>query len=155
MLSVPVQKDASKMQSKIVGSLTARSLACCAIAVGASMLIGAYCYFILQIPFDFTIYVIIIITMPIWAAGFYHPYGMNLEDFVPLWFKHNFGTNHICYKSTFLISGFGEDSPRTRALQLKKSKEESPVTKQYQMLCKRPDIEALDIPIDSFSEGDK
>lgn len=150
MLSVPVQKDASKMQSKIIGSLTARSLACCGIAVGIGIVIGAWCYFVLAIPFDITIWAIIFITMPVWACGFYHPYGMNLEDFAPLWIKHNFGKGHICYKSSFLTSGFGLNSPQLEARKLTEDPDKNvmPVTKQYQMLCKRPDIEALDISIE-------
>ncbi len=144
MLSVAVQKDPMEYKNKIIGSLTLRNLGCAALAIGVSMAVASYCYFLLNMPIDFAMYIIIIISFPIWALGFWHPYGMNLEEFAPLWFKFNFSNNVVVYESSDFLckhKKYGAKAETEKKLEQLGYR----VNKDYKMLCKRPDFEAYDI----------
>ena len=142
MLSVGIQKDITEYKPKIIGQLTLRSLVCCVTAIGVSVAVGAYFFFVLGLGYDFAMYGIIFLSIPIWAAGFWHPYGMNLEKFFPLAVKHFFGNNIIKYKSSGYLVGCSVLSNARE--QSKKYVDEtgSRRSKTYAMLCKRPDFEA-------------
>lgn len=152
MLSIGIQKDITEYKPKIVGQLTLRSLVCCVSAIGVSVAVGAYFYFVLGLGYEFAMYGIIFLSIPIWAAGFWHPYGMNLEKFVPLAIKHFFGNNTIKYKSSgYLIGTSVLSNPRIKANEYL-HKHGSKRSKTYAMLCKRPDFEAYS-PTEKFYES--
>ena len=65
MLSVRVQRDITSYKPKIVGQLTLRSLVCSSAAIGVSVLVGAYFYFVLGLGYEFAMYAIIILSIPI------------------------------------------------------------------------------------------
>lgn len=151
MLSIGIQKDITEYKPKIVGQLTLRSLVCCVSAIGVSVAVGAYFYFVLGLGYEFAMYGIIFLSIPIWAAGFWHPYGMNLEKFVPLAIKHFFGNNVIKYKSSgYLIGTSVLNNSRLKAIENER-KHGSKRSKTYSMLCKRPDFEAYS-PIQNYEQ---
>lgn len=88
MLSHPVHKDLTKYQAKIAGGLTARSLAFTAMAVGSSVAVGLYSWFVLGIDFDSVSWVAYGLSVPFWALGFWRPLGMVPERWLPLWWRH-------------------------------------------------------------------
>ena len=151
MLSVRVQRDITSYKPKIVGQLTLRSLVCSSAAIGVSVLVGAYFYFVLGLGYEFAMYAIIILSIPIWAAGFWSPYGMKLEKFIPLAFKHYFGKNIITYKSSGYLCGAWVMSNARKESIKTEYKTGRIVSKTYEMLKKRPDFEAYS-PMEEYEK---
>lgn len=108
MLSVAVHKDVAEYQPKIIGKLTARTLVSIVGAIGASLIVGLYCHFILGIPAGDAMYVIYAVSLPFWCIGFMRPKGMPFEQFVPLWIQHRFTNNRILYTSSIYRSGLSD-----------------------------------------------
>ena len=100
MLSVEIHRDLTRYRAKVVGGLTARSLACTA----AALLTGAAAYgwltWALGLPFEEVSILIYASTMPLWALGFLEPGGMRPEQWLPLWLRQHSGTARITYDST-------------------------------------------------------
>lgn len=99
MLSVTVHKDITEYEPKIVGQLTARTLGCIAGALGVSVIIGSYFYFVLGLGYEVSMYAIITAAIPLWALGFWRPLGMKPEEFIPLWMRHRLCDNVLYLKS--------------------------------------------------------
>ena len=79
MLSVAVHKDIAEYQPKIIGKLTLRTLLCIVCAVGISLIVGLYLYFVLGFdPTDFEV-LILAISMPFWAMGFWRDIRQVLD----------------------------------------------------------------------------
>lgn len=97
MLSVKMQRDIGKYEPKIVGQLTVRSLICTVAAIASGLAIGAWFWLVLGVDINYSQYAIIVISLPIWAAGFWRPKGLQPEEFLPLWFTHNFGNSILLY----------------------------------------------------------
>lgn len=149
MLSVRVQRDITSYKPKIVGQLTLRSLVCSSAAIGVSVLVGAYFYFVLGLGYEFAMYAIIILSIPIWAAGFWSPYGMKLEKFIPLAFKHYFGNNIILYISSGYLSNRWFLSNAKKESLISENRTGRRISKTYEMLRKRPDFEAYS-PLEEY-----
>ena len=147
MLSVAVQKDIGEIKPKIIGPLTTRNLVCSLSAVGLGVLVSCYCFFLLHIPIDICMFLVIILSMPIWAVGFWRPYKMNLEDFFPLWVKFTFGKNLVVYKSSDILLGFDKINPPKQLSEERKIILGRKTDQLYDMLTKRPDVEAIDLDI--------
>lgn len=98
-LKVEIQKDLDEYKPKHFAGLTARTLLCLVGAVGGAVLIGAYCWWVLGIPSDYSMYIVIVFTLPFWLCGFWSPHGMPLEQFAPLWLRARFGQGRLFYKS--------------------------------------------------------
>lgn len=97
MLSVAVHKDIAEYQPKIIGKLTLRTLLCIVCAVGISLIVGLYLYFVLGFdPTDFEV-LILAISMPFWAMGFWRPRGMKAETFAKYWIEYNFTRKNISH----------------------------------------------------------
>jgi len=73
MLSVPIHKDLTKYQAKIVFGLTMRTLTCIVAAIGTSVFVGAYAWFVLGIPFDSISWAAYAVGLPLWAMAFWTP----------------------------------------------------------------------------------
>lgn len=103
MLSVAVHKDIAEYQPKIIGKLTLRTLLCIVCAVGISLIVGLYLYFVLGFdPTDFEV-LILAISMPFWAMGFWRPRGMKAETFAEYWIEYNFTKKNISHIPSFKL----------------------------------------------------
>ena len=88
MLSVTIHKDISEYQEKVVGKLSARTLACVTGGLLASIAAAAGVYFGLGIPVSDATLPVMAVSMPFWLAGFWRPKGMKAEKFLPLYIEH-------------------------------------------------------------------
>ena len=97
MLSIAVHRDLTRYRAKVVGGLTARSLACTA----AALLVGAATYgwltWALGLPFEEVSLLIYASTLPLWALGFLEPQGMRPERWLPLWLRQHSKRARLAY----------------------------------------------------------
>lgn len=75
MLSVTVHKDIGEYTEKIVGKLSARTLACTAGGIGAAIGTAAFVYLGLGIPVSDATLPVMAASMPFWLLGFWRPRG--------------------------------------------------------------------------------
>lgn len=99
MLSVPVHKDVTEYQPKVIGGLTARTIICIGAAVGSALAFGMLCTFVFHVDINDVIYLVWLAAAPAALLGFYTPHGMNFEKFAPLWLAHNFNEQCLVYVS--------------------------------------------------------
>ena len=134
MLSVAVHKDIAEYQPKIIGKLTLRTLLCIVCAVGISLIVGLYLYFVLGFdPTDFEV-LILAISMPFWAMGFWRPRGMKAETFAKYWTEYNFTRKNISHIPSFKLMGYVERNAERKAVKV--------YDKEQRKLSKQPGIEA-------------
>jgi len=112
MLSVAVHKDIGEYKPKFVGKLTVRTLIAIAGAIGGVLLLSAYCFFVLGISIADNIWMIWIVAIPFWAAGFWQPHKMDPEKFVALWLRHNLSSGQMKYIPTPRSSGYMKNIER-------------------------------------------
>jgi hypothetical protein len=99
MLSVTIHKDISEYTEKVVGKLSARTLACVAGGLLASIAAAAGVYFGLGIPVSDATLPVMAVSMPFWLAGFWRPKGMKAEKFLPLYIEHVMGDGKLAYST--------------------------------------------------------
>lgn len=114
MLSVPVHKDVTEYQPKVIGGLTARTIICIGAAVGCALAFGMLCTFVFHVDINDVIYLVWLAAAPAALLGFYTPHGMNFEKFAPLWLAHNFIEQCLVYVSA---SNRGEFKAEKAALE--------------------------------------
>ena len=114
MLSVPVHKDVTEYQPKVIGGLTARTIICIGAAVGCALAFGMLCTFVFHVVINDVIYLVWLAAAPAALLGFYTPHGMNFEKFAPLWLAHNFNEQCLVYVSA---SNRGEFKAEKAALE--------------------------------------
>ena len=114
MLSVPVHKDVTEYQPKVIGGLTARTIICIGAAVGCALAFGMLCTFVVHVDINDVIYLVWLAAAPAALLGFYTPHGMNFEKFAPLWLAHNFNEQCLVYVSA---SNRGEFKAEKAALE--------------------------------------
>ena len=114
MLSVPVHKDVTEYQPKVIGGLTARTIICIGAAVGSALAFGMLCTFVFHVDINDVIYLVWLAAAPAALLGFYTPHGMNFEKFAPLWLAHNFNEQWLVYVSA---SNRGEFKAEADALE--------------------------------------
>lgn len=100
MLSVEIHKDLTRYRAKVAGGLTARTMACIACAIGASVAVGCYSWLVLGIPFDDVSWAAYACSLPFWALGFWRPLRMGVEEWLPLWWRHNAGQSRLAYDNS-------------------------------------------------------
>lgn len=105
MLSVRVQKDIGEYTEKIVGKLSARTLACLAGGLASAVGTAAICQFALGIEVRNAALPVMCASLPFWLAGFWRPHHMKLEKFVPLWLDFQLEGQRILYRSTPMLEG--------------------------------------------------
>ena len=88
MLSVRVQKDIGEYTEKIVGKLSARTLACLVGGLASAVGVAAICRLVFGIE-----------------AGFWRPHHLKFEKFVPLWLDFRLEDQRILYRSTPALEG--------------------------------------------------
>lgn len=97
MLSVTVHKDIGEYKEKVVGKMSARTLACIAGAIAASFATAAIAYFAFGVPVSNAAFPVTAASMPFWLLGFWRPKGLAPEAFVPLWAAHVLGDGKLPY----------------------------------------------------------
>ena len=97
MLSVEIHRDLTRYRAKVVGGLTARSLACTAAALLAGVAAYGWLTWALEIPFEEVSILVYGVTLPFWALGFLEPQGMRPERWLPLWVRQHFGASRLTY----------------------------------------------------------
>ena len=102
MLSVRVQKDIGEYTEKIVGKLSARTLACLAGGLASAVGAAALCQFALGIEVRDAALPVMCASLPFWLAG---PHHMKFEKFVPLWLDFQLEGQKILYCSTPVLEG--------------------------------------------------
>lgn len=107
MLSVSVHKDIGEYTEKVVGKLSARTLACTAGGLGAAVGAAAVTYFGLGIPVADATLPVMACSMPFWLAGFWRPKGLPAEKFMPLYMGHMLGDGKLAYSTGFTIEASG------------------------------------------------
>lgn len=105
MLSVAVHKDISEYQEKIVGKLSARTLSCVALGLGASVAVAAALNLAAGVaPSDASLPVVAC-SVPFWLMGFWRPCGVPPERFVPLWARWALSDGALTYRPPRLPGG--------------------------------------------------
>ncbi|WP_283171683.1 PrgI family protein [Curtanaerobium respiraculi] len=99
MLSVIVHKDISEYTEKVVGKLSARTLACVVGGLTASVGAAAAAHFGLGVEVSDATFPVMAASMPFWLAGFWRPKGMKAEKFIPLYLAHVLGDGKVCYST--------------------------------------------------------
>ena len=99
MLSVTVHKDIGEYTEKVVGKMSARTLACTAGGIAASFGAAALSYFALGIPVSDATLPVMAASMPFWLAGFWRPKGLKAEKFIPIWLDHVLGNGKLVYST--------------------------------------------------------
>ncbi|MSA60247.1 PrgI family protein [Gordonibacter pamelaeae] len=98
-LQIPIQKDIGEYQEKIVGKMSLRTLVC--VAGGFACAIASACivYFVFHIEVGSATLPVMAAALPFWLAGFWRPFGMKLEEFLPYLLDHHFGSTRLLYAS--------------------------------------------------------
>ena len=100
-----VHKDIGEYEEKVVGKLSARTLACTAGGLASSVAAAALLNLALGAPVDAATLPVMAASMPFWLAGFWRPHHMKFEKFVPLWLDFKLEDQRILYRSTPVLEG--------------------------------------------------
>ena len=99
MLSVAVHKDIGEYTEKVVGKLSARTLACTAGGLASSVATAAALNLALGVPVDAATLPVMAASMPFWLLGFWRPRGLKAEKFLPLYLDHVLGDGIVTYRT--------------------------------------------------------
>ena len=97
MLSVSVHKDIGEYTEKVVGKLSARTLACTAGGLSSAVAVAALGNLALGVPADAMTLPVMADSMPFWLLGFWRPKGLPAERFLPLLADHVLGDGKLAY----------------------------------------------------------
>ena len=102
MISIPIHKDISHYEPKVLAGLTGRTLAFTALALAVAILIGLLVVLGLgQDPTDMPwAAVIMAATAGFWAMGYVRPLGMRFEEWASLALRGNMTNQRLVYRST-------------------------------------------------------
>ena len=106
MLTVAIHKDVGEYKPKIIGKLSARTLASIVGGLGAAAVAAAYLAIVLKVNIADNAWIFYVVTIPFWLSGFWQPEGMNFEDFLPVWLRHHLSTSRLAYLSTPNMIGY-------------------------------------------------
>lgn len=98
-LQIPVQKDIGEYEEKIVGKLSFRTLVCVTGGFGSAIAMAAICHFWIGIEVAGDAFPVMCASIPFWLAGFWRPFGMRAEKFVPLLATHHIKDQRLLYSS--------------------------------------------------------
>lgn len=121
-LSVKVQKDIGSYEEKVIGKLSFRTLLCVTGGIASAIGTAVLCHFGFGIEVADVSLPVMAASLPFWLLGFTRPRHMKPEEFLPLWWAHEFGRTRILYTPTFALDdgGFrlagGKPSRRARRL---------------------------------------
>ncbi|MDN4508592.1 PrgI family protein [Gordonibacter sp. RACS_AR49] len=97
MLSVSVHKDIGEYTEKVVGKLSARTLACTAGGLASSVAAAAVSNLAFGVPVDAATLPVMAASMPFWLMGFWRPKGLPAEKFLPLLADHLLEDGKLVY----------------------------------------------------------
>lgn len=98
-LQIPVQKDIGEYEEKIVGKLSLRTLVCVALGFASAIAVAAFIYFGLGIEVSNVAFPVMCASLPFWLAGFWRPFGMRLETFLPLFASHSLDEQVLLHRN--------------------------------------------------------
>ena len=99
-LQIPVQKDIGEYEQKIVGKMSLRTLVCVAGGFASAIGVAAFCYFVMGIQVANATFPVMCAAMPFWLAGFWRPFGMKAEQFLPLFIEQHANDQRLLYSSS-------------------------------------------------------
>lgn len=99
MLTAPVHKDIGEYTEKVVGKLSARTLACVAGGIASSFAAAAGSYFLLGIQVSDATLPVMAASMPFWLLGFWRPRGLKAEEYVPMRLDHMLSDGKLAYEA--------------------------------------------------------
>ncbi len=99
MLTAPVHKDIGEYTEKVVGKLSARTLACVAGGIASSFAAAAGSYFLLGIQVSDATLPVMAASMPFWLLGFWRPRGLKAEEYVPMRLDHMLFDGRLAYEA--------------------------------------------------------
>lgn len=97
-LQIPIQKDIGEYQEKIVGKMSFRTLVCVAGGFASAIAVACIVFFVFGIPVANATLPVMAAAIPFWLAGFWRPFGMKLEEFLPLFLDHKLECQHMEYR---------------------------------------------------------
>lgn len=97
MLSVSVHKDIGEYTEKVVGKLSARTLACTAGGLASAAAVAAVLNLALGVPVDAATLPVMAASMPFWLLGFWRPKGLPAEKYMALLANHTLGDGKLVY----------------------------------------------------------
>ena len=97
-LRIAVQKDIGEYEEKIVGKMSLRTLACVGAGFAGAVATAAFIHFALGADVSNAAPVVMLSSMPFWLAGFWRPFGMRAEEFVPLLWRHATNNQKLTYE---------------------------------------------------------
>lgn len=82
-----------------MGKMSLRTLVC--VAGGFACAIASACivYFVFHIEVGSATLPVMAAALPFWLAGFWRPFGMKLEEFLPYLLDHHLGSTRLLYAS--------------------------------------------------------
>lgn len=98
-LQIPIQKDIGEYQEKIVGKMSLRTLLCVAGGFSCAIAVAAIVYFAFHIEVGNATLPVMAAALPFWLAGFWRPYGMKLEEYLPLLADQHLGSRRLLFSS--------------------------------------------------------
>ncbi len=102
-ISVPIPKEITEYEEKIMFGMSLRKLVCFASAVVLSVVTYFLCTKLLGLTMDTASYIIIIEAMPLMALGFIKKDGMTFEKYFALILRHKTGINKLPYGTELVI----------------------------------------------------
>lgn len=114
MISVPIPKEITEYEEKIMFGMSLRKLICFSTAIIIS--IGTYflCTKVLGLSMDTASYIIIIEVMPLLASGFIKKDGITFEKYFILFLRHKLGQNKLSYETEILINKIPDSNDKER-----------------------------------------
>ena len=110
-LQIPIQKDIGEYQEKIVGKMSLRTLVCVTVGFASAISVACIVYFAFHIEVGNATLPVMAAALPFWLAGFWRPYGMKLEEFLPLLLDHHFGSKRLPFSTEGAYSSFEQTGP--------------------------------------------
>mgnify|MGYP002602399089 FL=1 len=99
MLSVAVHKDIGEYTEKVVGKLSARTLACTAGGLASSVATAAALNLALGVPVDAATLPVMAASMPFWLMGFWRPKGLTAERYLAMLVRHALSDGVLVYSA--------------------------------------------------------
>ena len=107
------RRTSGEYTEKIVGKLSARTLACLVGGLASAVGVAAICRLVFGIEVRDAALPVMCASMPFWLAGFCKPYGLTFEKFVPLLASHALDNQALVYRSCAAIEKAGR-SPKKK-----------------------------------------
>lgn len=121
-LQIPIQKDIGEYQEKIVGKMSFRTLVCVAGGFASAIAVACFVYLVLGIPVANATLPVMAAAIPFWLAGFWRPYRMRLEEFLPLFLDHKTECQHMEYVPCAVAGPSGKKPLEAKRRQTRKER---------------------------------